>query len=922
MKQLVHSGLMFFVLTLFTNCDSEPLPPNILFVMMDDLGYGQFGLNNDELTVEQFDPFFLELVRDEQGYDPEQALDFSRRAMPTLNQIANEGVFFTSAYTTSSLCSPSRIGIATGILQNRMGIYRNTDGEEKGLEPHSHLAERMKELGYATAHIGKWHMGKRKDQMILDALSAHGIDDTLTYSEVWQNFPEVFKVLHDNGYYGSVIDRHNPLQNGFDYYFGYNNWASQFYNSTLVWENYQHAGRQKGYNTDVFTDKALDFIRDQVSAERPFYVQLHYHAVHDSLQPKAPEAYFKRFDSDSYDLNNFYAHVYGVDFNIGRIMNYLKEEGIDRNTLIIFTSDNGAMAGGPSVLPGNAPFAGHKGTLFQGGIRVPFLIYWPEGIKNPGVSDQLVSTLDILPTCIDAAGGEIPVGLDGESLLPLITGKSAEPVHDHLIWAGLHSRDWGFLLHKSFKVHGEERELAPPAWVVIKDGHLLRYRGEIVPELNTECPEGAPPELQLFDIKNDEAEVKDIFSEDPGRVKKMVRIFENEASGFRAPVDWERSKWEELMNMPGFKDPFDPGMKLPLVQQHFSNMVAAALKAGKLPRSAHDDSIVWARNGFDWTEGFFPGSLWYLYELTGEERWKEDAKHIQQWNKEDRFYSNHDLGFIFNCSYGNGKRLTGNKDYLPVMIDAGNTLIDRFDPDVGCIKSWNTDRGWQAERDWQFPVIIDNMMNLELLFELTIITVDEKYADVAIQHANTTIENHFREDYSSYHVVDYDSISGEIRSRERAQGYAHESSWSRGQAWGLYGYTMCYRYTGDQQYLDQAISIADYILDNAAMREDDVPYWDYDAPGIPDEPRDASAAAITASALIELSQYTDGAYLARAKRILSTLSGEEYFARPGTNANFILKHSTGSIPHGNEIDAPLVYADYYYLEALVRLSRL
>lgn len=347
-----------------------------------------------------------------------------------------------------------------------------------------------------------------------------------------------------------------------------------------------------------------------------------------------------------------------------------------------------------------------------------------------------------------------------------------------------------------------------------------------------------------------------------------------------------------------------------------------AEQANKIPRTlTADGEMHWTLEGFDWTEGFFPGTCWYLYEYTNNEKWEKAADTFQSLFEDHRllpFY--HDLGFVFNCSYGNGYRLTGNEHYKQVLIDAGNTLITRFNPNVGCIRSWDVDKGWQSKRGWQFPVIIDNMMNLEMLFELTKMTGDQKYQDVAIAHANTTMLHHFRDDMSSYHVIDYDSITGEVRNKHTAQGYAHESEWARGQAWGVYGYTICYRYTNDPRYLMQAEKIADYIINHQDMPADRIPYWDYDAPKIPNEPRDASAAAITASALIELNAYSQNDYLSEAKAILNSLSSDSYQAKLGTNHNFILKHSVGSIPHNNEIDVPLNYADYYYVEALLRLK--
>lgn len=343
-------------------------------------------------------------------------------------------------------------------------------------------------------------------------------------------------------------------------------------------------------------------------------------------------------------------------------------------------------------------------------------------------------------------------------------------------------------------------------------------------------------------------------------------------------------------------------------------------QADKIPRTVTPEGKMhWTYENFDWTEGFFPGTLWYLYEDTQNETWKNAAEKFQsKFEAHKNRTDNHDLGFIFNCSYGNGYRLTKNEAFKEAMITAANSLFTRFNPEVGCIQSWDVQYGWQSERNWQFPVIIDNMMNLELLFEASNFTGDEQYKEVAIAHANTTMKHHFRDDYSSYHVVDYDSITGTVRAKQTAQGFADDSSWARGQAWALYGYTVCYRYTKDEKYLELAEHIANYINTYKDTPTDGIPYWDYNASNIPDEPRDASAAAITASALIELDGYSKQNYKNDIDKILNSLASDAYTAKIGSNHNFILKHSVGSIPHNNEIDVPLNYADYYYVEALMR----
>lgn len=382
----------------------------------------------------------------------------------------------------------------------------------------------------------------------------------------------------------------------------------------------------------------------------------------------------------------------------------------------------------------------------------------------------------------------------------------------------------------------------------------------------------------------------------------------------------EKKKDEAMASTPETAEKSFPDKELALAAKQYDLLLEEAQEANKIPRTTNEEGEMhWVNEGFDWTKGFFPGSCWYLYENTNDAKWKNAADDFQSkfedFKNSTRF---HDLGFVFNCSYGNGYRLTKNEEYKKVLVTTANSLMERFDPKVGSIISWDVDKGWQSERGWKFPVIIDNMMNLELLFEASKITGDDKYEKAAIAHANTTMKNHFREDYSSYHVVDYDPETGEVRSKQTAQGYADESSWARGQAWAIYGFTMCYRYTENEEFLEQAEKIADYILNYEGTPDDMIPYWDYDAPNIPDEPRDASAAAITASALIELAEYGEEKYIKSAEKMLKSLASSEYTAAIGENNNFILKHSVGSIPHDNEIDVPLNYADYYYIEALMR----
>lgn len=322
----------------------------------------------------------------------------------------------------------------------------------------------------------------------------------------------------------------------------------------------------------------------------------------------------------------------------------------------------------------------------------------------------------------------------------------------------------------------------------------------------------------------------------------------------------------------------------------------------------------------DWCSGFFPGSLCYLYQLTNDKSWLLQSKRFTEALDSIQYLTwHHDVGFMIGSSYLNIYRLSPNKAYKKAIIQTAKSLCTRFRKKAGVIQSWNVDRGWQSKRGWTCPVIIDNMMNLELLFEATRLSGDSTYWKVAVSHANKTLENQFRKDGSCYHVVDYDPNNGAVLHRQTAQGYADNSAWARGQAWAVYGYTVCYRYTHDRKYLDQAVKTLNFVMQNPNLPEDLIPYWDFDAPNIPNEPRDVSSAACIASALYEMNNYLpDNGYTSLADRIIRSLSSPEYRAPLGKNGCFLLMHSVGSIPHNNEIDVPLNYADYYFLEALTR----
>jgi unsaturated chondroitin disaccharide hydrolase len=352
---------------------------------------------------------------------------------------------------------------------------------------------------------------------------------------------------------------------------------------------------------------------------------------------------------------------------------------------------------------------------------------------------------------------------------------------------------------------------------------------------------------------------------------------------------------------------------------HYTRFRQTYTNPTQIPRSASNGTPRLVAPS-DWTSGFPAGSFWLLYEHTREAAWRAAAETWTAALMDQRTRTDtHDVGFVINNTFGAGYRLTQNAAYRTVLLDAAASLATRFNATVGATRSWNFG-------SWMFPVIIDNMMNLELLFRATALGGDARFAQMASTHALTTRTNHFRANASSYHLVDYNPTTGAVVRRQTEQGLADESVWARGQTWGLYGYTMSYRETRDARFLEQAMRIADFHTRTPDIPADGVPFFDFDAPRRADVPdhRDASAAAIASSALLELARYAAGdastAYRAFAMKTLRSLSSSSYRAALGTNAHFLLLHSVGNYPDNEEIDVAVNYADYYYLEALLRCA--
>lgn len=325
----------------------------------------------------------------------------------------------------------------------------------------------------------------------------------------------------------------------------------------------------------------------------------------------------------------------------------------------------------------------------------------------------------------------------------------------------------------------------------------------------------------------------------------------------------------------------------------------------------------------NWTWGFWPGIVWMDYAYTKKADIKKEAINFTlplAYLAKAKPYD-HDLGFLVFLSNEKAYNATGEKKYKDIILGTANRLAELYNPKIGTILSWPREAVGKG-RYQPYNTIIDNMINLEMLFWAAQNGGGEKLRDIAIRHANTTMKYQFRPDYTCYHVAVYDTLTGKFKEGKTNQGYADNSVWSRGQAWAVYGYTMCYRMTKDARYLDFAQKVSDAYLER--LPEDYIPYWDFCDPAIPNAPRDASAAATVASGLLELCTYVDGVkqakYYFAALKMLESLSSAKYQSR-NTNTAFLL-HSTGNYPINSQIDCSLVYADYYYMEALLRLRDL
>ncbi|VGO22900.1 sulfatase family protein [Pontiella sulfatireligans] len=517
--------------------------PNILVVLLDDFGTGHFAPVARQLELDEVDPDFkayTELL--DEPYDQQAALEASRRAMPFMDTLAERGVVFTRAFSASNLCAPARQGVLTGTSPTRWGAYRNIDINVCGLPEGRCLADRFQGLGYSTGFVGKWHVGS-KDNVLKKKVEAAGGTDA-----------DLIKA----GYRGSVCEKDHPLNNGFDYAYFYNLWECPFYNSELIWENREYTGVSTEYNTDLFTRKAMTFMEESLDKGKPFFMELALHAVHIPLDVDAPAAYANRFKTGYKAVDQFYSHIYGVDQSVKRIVDMLKKRGAWDNTILFFLSDNGATCktgdGDLSLIPGNGVHKGHKGQLYLGGTRIPMMMVWPDKIKTASVIDQNVSSMDVLPTALVAAGATLPDNIDGKNLLPIITNPELT-LHDELCWAGIHAPAWGYSSKKTIVNAQEERDRWNGGWAIVEGDYILRFIGTLDPGLEQAYPEGRAAFISLHNMKDDPLEQDDLMKVKPEVAEGMKAKYMKYADTLPAPYRFRYESWAELVPNPGKTPP-------------------------------------------------------------------------------------------------------------------------------------------------------------------------------------------------------------------------------------------------------------------------------------------------------------------------------------------------------------------------------
>lgn len=535
MRTIFSMKIIFtFILTLFAGSylSFSSTQPNVILIMVDDVGTGWVPPYAERLTIDDLEPEIIADYQSKRGeIDLEAHLQAARESMPNLNKLAGESMVFDRAFATSALCAPSRAGLLTGTFQQSWGAYRNVDLDNHGIPADRIvLAEPLKQAGYRNAMIGKWHVAM-KDPAVLDS------------SINWNSDEERLAA-----YRSSSIPGQHPLDRGFDYYFGFNSHGSLYWEADNLWENRSKLPRRPPgeFLTELFTDKALEFMEEALLDEQPFFLYYSPKTLHGRIDPP-PERFSDAFDTGTPFTNRYAGHLLALDEDIGRLLSLLEDHNALDNTLFIFTSDNGCTSYG--VIPYNAPNRGGKGSAFLGGFNVP-LIIWQEGVITPGISDELVSLVDLMPTILHAVGVDTPEGIGGLNLMPLLTGQTSNGPRINLGSAGLHSSRWSYSYETNGEINSTDAGDCPLYGWFMEGDMILTQITAIKPSLYVSLPDGYPSQLLLNNIADDRPQRINLADQLPEFAQEMSEDLRNWLQRQRIPLTSQQEDYRELADFP------------------------------------------------------------------------------------------------------------------------------------------------------------------------------------------------------------------------------------------------------------------------------------------------------------------------------------------------------------------------------------
>ncbi|WIE08593.1 MULTISPECIES: sulfatase family protein [Providencia] len=526
MKKSLLAGLIAassLVPPIAANAGGTPEKPNVLLIIMDDLGTGQLDFVLDSLDVK-------ELVQrpSPQRYqgDINKMVEAARTAMPNVADMAAGGIKMTNAFVAHPVCGPSRAGIFTGRSPASFGTYSNDDAMLGIPQDIKLLPALFQENGYATASIGKWHNAK-----VLKKPKIAPEKQTRDYHDNMISTPEPGFAPHERG---------------FDYAYSFYASGAALWNSPAMWRNGENVPAP-GYTTHLLTDEAINFIDGH--KDKPFFINLSYSVPHIPLEEASPAKYMDKFNTGNVEADKYFAALNAADEGIGKIINTLKENGELDNTLIFFISDNGAVHESP--MPMNAMDKGFKGQMFNGGVRVPFVAYWPGHIPAGKHSDAMVSAIDILPTALQSAGITIPdsMKVEGKNIMPLLTGKTEKSPHDYLYWTGPGTKhyseenqdfwhgyhEWITYQRKEIPNNPNLEKLSKGSWA-IRDGEWALY-----------FYDDGSNQLQLFNDKQNPAESNNLAAQYPEKVKELKSAYYQWIKDKPKPVVWGQDRYQVLI---------------------------------------------------------------------------------------------------------------------------------------------------------------------------------------------------------------------------------------------------------------------------------------------------------------------------------------------------------------------------------------